>query len=367
MLMSPYADDVAKVIVEEGVKVVTTCLAMTKVLEEKGLRPDVTAGLSLGEFCAISVAGGMKEMDAIKLVRKRGILMQNTIPEGEGAMAAILGMEAEVIKNVIKDIEDVTVANYNCPGQIVITGKTPAVEEAAEILKNVGAKRVVMLNVSGPFHSPMLVSAGEELRKEMETMEFSELKIPYVTNVTAEYINDISETKELLAKQVSASVRWQESMEKMIADDVDTFVEIGPGKTLNGFLRKIDRNLYEMSGLKVPILSIIIGEGGSGGALAMATADEKDIAIVQSPVGMPGRAILNPFMTQIMNGLKQTPKRCMGCLRNCNPSQIPYCITQALINAVKGNVDEGLLFCGANVWKAEKIETVKEVMDSLLG
>ena len=222
---------------------VTTCLAMTKVLEEKGLKPDVTAGLSLGEYCAISVAGGMKEMDAVKLVRKRGILMQNTVPKGEGAMAAILGMEAGAIENVIKDIEDVTVANYNCPGQIVITGKTAAVEEAAEALKNAGAKRAVMLNVSGPFHSPMLESAGEELRKEMEAMEFSELKLPYVTNVTAEYINDISETKELLAKQVSASVRWQESMEKMIADGVDTFVEIGPGKTLNGFLRKIDHNV----------------------------------------------------------------------------------------------------------------------------
>lgn len=221
---------------------VTTCLAMTKVLEEKGLKPDVTAGLSLGEYCAISVAGGMKEMDAIKLVRKRGILMQNTVPKGEGAMAAILGMEAEAIENVIKDIADVTVANYNCPGQIVITGKTAAVEEAAEALKNAGAKRAVMLNVSGPFHSPMLESAGEELGKEMEAMEFSGLEIPYVTNVTAEYINDISETKGLLAKQVSASVRWQESMEKMIADGVDTFVEIGPGKTLNGFLRKIDRN-----------------------------------------------------------------------------------------------------------------------------
>lgn len=222
---------------------VTTCLAMTKVLEEKGLKPDVTAGLSLGEYCAISVAGGMKEMDAVKLVRKRGILMQNTVPKGEGAMAAILGMEAEAIENVIKDIAHVTVANYNCPGQIVITGKTAAVEEAAEALKNAGAKRAVMLNVSGPFHSPMLESAGEELGKEMKAMDFSELEIPYVTNVTAEYITDISKTKDLLAKQVSASVRWQESMEKMIADGVDTFVEIGPGKTLNGFLRKINREV----------------------------------------------------------------------------------------------------------------------------
>ena len=222
---------------------VTTCLAMTKVVEEKGLRPDVTAGLSLGEYCAVSVAGGMKEEDAIKLVRTRGILMQNTVPQGEGAMAAVLGMEAAAIEAVIKEIDGVTVANYNCPGQIVITGKTKAVEQAASALKEAGAKRVLMLNVSGPFHSPMLKEAGEKLGKEMETMEFTELKIPYVTNVTADYVTDISQTKELLTKQVSASVRWQESMEKMIADGVDTFVEIGPGKTLNGFLKKIDKNV----------------------------------------------------------------------------------------------------------------------------
>ena len=222
---------------------VTTCLAMTKVVEEKGLHPDVTAGLSLGEYCAISAAGGMKAEDAIRLVRKRGILMQNTVPAGEGAMAAILGMKAEEIEAIVEKLPQVSVANYNCPGQIVITGKTKNVEAATALLKAAGAKRAVMLNVSGPFHSPMLESAGEELAKEMEKMEFTELKIPYVTNVTADYVQDIAETKGLLAKQVSSSVRWQESMEKMIFEGVDTFVEIGPGKTLNGFLRKIDRSV----------------------------------------------------------------------------------------------------------------------------
>ena len=222
---------------------VTTCLAMTKVVEERGLKPDVTAGLSLGEYCAISVAGGMKEEDAISLVRKRGILMQNTVPAGEGAMAAILGMDASVIEEGIKDLEGVTVANYNCPGQIVITGETKAVEKAAEILKEAGAKRAVLLNVSGPFHSPMLKQAGEELAKEMEKVEMEPLQIPYVTNVTAEYVTDIRETKKLLAEQVAASVRWQESVERMIAEGVDTFLEIGPGKTLAGFLRKIDRSV----------------------------------------------------------------------------------------------------------------------------
>ena len=222
---------------------VTTCLAMTKVVEKRGLKPDVTAGLSLGEYCAISVAGGMKEEDAISLVRKRGILMQNTVPAGEGAMAAILGMDASAIEEGIKDIEGVSVANYNCPGQIVITGETKAVEKAAEILKEAGAKRAVLLNVSGPFHSPMLKQAGEELAKEMEKVEMEPLQIPYVTNVTAEYVTDIRETKKLLAEQVAASVRWQESVERMIAEGVDTFVEIGPGKTLAGFLRKIDRSV----------------------------------------------------------------------------------------------------------------------------
>ena len=222
---------------------VTTCLAMTKVVEEKGLTPDVTAGLSLGEYCAISVAGGMAEEDAIRLVRTRGILMQNTVPAGEGGMAAILGLSAEAVEAGIQDISGVTVANYNCPGQIVITGEGKAVEQAAEVLKAAGAKRAVMLNVSGPFHSPMLKKAGEELEKEMEHMTFTELQIPYVTNVTAEYVSDISQTKTLLEEQVASSVRWQESMEKMIAEGVDTFVEIGPGKTLAGFMKKIDKSV----------------------------------------------------------------------------------------------------------------------------
>lgn len=222
---------------------VTTCLAMTKVVEEKGLTPDVTAGLSLGEYCAISVAGGMAEEDAIRLVRTRGILMQNTVPAGEGRMAAILGLSAEAVEAGIHDISGVTVANYNCPGQIVITGEGKAVEQAAEVLKAAGAKRAVMLNVSGPFHSPMLKKAGEELTKEIEQMTFTELRIPYVTNVTAEYVSDISQTKTLLEDQVASSVRWQESMEKMIAEGVDTFVEIGPGKTLAGFMKKIDKSV----------------------------------------------------------------------------------------------------------------------------
>lgn len=225
------------------VAMVTTCLAMTRVIMEKGLKPDVTAGLSLGEYCAISAAGGMDAFDAVKLVRKRGILMQNAVPEGVGTMAAVLGMEASALQSVLAKMDGVTIANDNCPGQIVITGKTSAVELAAESLKEAGAKRVVPLQVSGPFHSPMLKTAGEALKKELEKVSLLELKVPYVTNVTAEWITDFSKTKELLAQQVSAPVRWRESMESMIADGVDTFVEIGPGKTLQGFLKKIDKNV----------------------------------------------------------------------------------------------------------------------------
>ena len=149
-------------------------------------------------------------------------------------MCAIMGMTGEEIEKVTDTMEGVSIANYNCPGQIVITGETKAVEAAAEKLKEAGAKRTVMLNVSGPFHSPMLEKAGEEL---------SPLKVPYVTNVTAQEVTDISQTKELLARQVSSSVRWQQSMENLIAAGVDTFVEIGPGRTLAGFMRKISRDV----------------------------------------------------------------------------------------------------------------------------
>lgn len=217
---------------------VTTCLAMEKVVEESGLYPDVTAGLSLGEYCAIAVSGGMSVKDAITTVRKRGILMEQAVPAGEGAMAAVLGLDAKEIERVIKATE-AEIANYNCPGQIVITGPKAAVEEASLKLKEAGARRVLPLAVSGPFHSSLLENAGKELERELEHIEFSKLQIPYVTNVTAEYVTDIEQTKELLAKQISSSVRWQQSVERMLADGVDTFVEIGPGKTLTGFMKKI--------------------------------------------------------------------------------------------------------------------------------
>lgn len=222
---------------------VTTCLAMTRVVKQQGITADVTAGLSLGEYCAIVAAGGMREEDAIRLVRKRGLLMQEAVPEGVGSMAAVLGMTGEEIEKVIGEMEGVSIANYNCPGQIVITGYREAVADASERLVEAGAGRVIPLKVSGPFHSPLLTEAGIKLGAELDGVSLNSLHTPYVTNVTAGYVRDISRTKELLAKQVSSAVRWEQSVRNMIAEGVDTFVEIGPGRTLTGFVRKINRQV----------------------------------------------------------------------------------------------------------------------------
>lgn len=225
------------------IALLTACMAMERVVCEQGVAPQVTAGLSLGEYCAIVSAGGMELSDAMRLVRKRGILMQEAVPAGQGSMAAVLGMDGPSIEKVLEDREGVWIANYNCPGQIVITGYKAPVEETSKALQEAGAKRVLPLNVSGPFHSPLMQPAGEGLKEIFAGMKMSPLKVPYVTNVTAEYVDDIAQTEELLIRQVSSSVRWQQSVEKMIAAGVDTFVEIGPGRTLNGFLRKIDRQV----------------------------------------------------------------------------------------------------------------------------
>ena len=221
----------------------TTSVAMLKVLEERGIRPDVCAGLSLGEYCALVACKVMNFEDAVKTVRQRGILMQEAVPVGQGAMCAVIGLDNSVIKETCDSISDVCVANYNCPGQTVISGRKEAVEKAADKLKEAGAKRCMMLNVSGPFHSPMLMEAGEKLAEVLKDVELNDtFEIPYVTNVTAEYIRDTKNIKELLRDQVSSSVMWQQSMEKMIENGVDTFVEIGPGKTLAGFMKRIKKD-----------------------------------------------------------------------------------------------------------------------------
>lgn len=221
----------------------TAEIAILRALQEKGFSADVTAGLSLGEYGALITAGVLTEQDAFALVRKRGIYMQQAVPVG-GAMSAVLGLDTETIERVCETTEGiVSVANYNCPGQTVITGEEKAVEAAAEQLKEAGAKRVVPLKVSGPFHSPMLAQAGVQLENALQEITIHEIKTPYLSNVTADYVTDKDTVKELLKRQVSASVRWQQSVERMIADGVEEFVEIGPGRTLSGFLKKINRDV----------------------------------------------------------------------------------------------------------------------------
>ena len=220
---------------------VTTGIAMLKVIEKTALKADVCAGLSLGEYEALYLAGAISEEDAIVLARHRGKLMQEAVPLGVGTMAAVLNLDAAVIEDCLKDIENVWIANYNCPGQIVISGTVEAVEKAGEKLKEAGAKRVLPLNVSGPFHSGLLKPAGDKLYEYLRNIEIKKPTIPYVANYTAEFVYDDKDIKELLRKQVFGSVRFEQSIRNMLKEGVDTFIEIGPGKVLGGFVKKIDK------------------------------------------------------------------------------------------------------------------------------
>ncbi len=230
-------------------------IAILKAVEEKGLKPDVTAGLSLGEYGALAVAGVMSPADIFKVVRQRGLYMQEAVPEG-GAMTAVLGMDAVKLEEICSKVQgQVSIANYNCPGQIVITGEEGAVAKVAALATENGAKRCIPLKVSGPFHSSLLLGAGEKLGTVLDTVEIGEIGVPYITNVTADYVTDKGQVKELLKQQVSSSVRWQQTIERMLADGVDTFVEIGPGKTLTGFIRKISREAVAINIEKVEDLA----------------------------------------------------------------------------------------------------------------
>lgn len=220
---------------------VTTGIAIMKVVEKQGLLPDTAAGLSLGEYEALYAAGALSVTDAIRVVARRGELMEAAVPAGVGAMAAVLGAEASLIEETLSEIPEVWIANYNCPGQIVISGKKEAVEAAAEALKARGIKRVLMLNVSGPFHSGLLREAGEALGKVLAETEIHPLRIPYYANVTGDIVEDAAAVKGLLTEQVYSSVRFEQSIRNMLSAGVDTFYELGPGKTLAGFVKKIDR------------------------------------------------------------------------------------------------------------------------------
>lgn len=262
--------DIAKLCFEENeqiniteytqIAMLTVEAAIFEALETAGKKPQATAGLSLGEYGALIASKVMEPQDAFKVVRQRGIYMQEAVPTG-GAMSAVLGLDAATIEKVCAETEGlVSVANYNCPGQIVITGEEAAVALAGEKCKEAGAKRAIPLKVSGPFHSRLLEGAGEKLGKVLEDTQLHTFNIPYVANVTADYVTDVEEVKPLLIRQVSSSVRWQQTIERLIADGYDEFVEIGPGHTLTGFVKKISREVKTVNIEKLEDFDAYVGK-----------------------------------------------------------------------------------------------------------
>jgi len=238
--------------------VLTTSIAALKVLQdEKGLTPQFTAGHSLGEYSALVASEALAFSEAVKIVNLRGKFMQEAVPVGEGAMAAVLGMEREEVEKLCEEVssgEVLSPANFNCPGQIVIAGHSKAVERAIARIKQEG-KKAVPLPVSAPFHSPLMKPAGERLEKALQEISMSELKIPVVTNVEAEINSSKERVRGLLVAQVSSPVRWEESMRKMIAEGIEEVMEIGPGKVLSGLMKRIDnrvetRNIEDLQTLK---------------------------------------------------------------------------------------------------------------------
>jgi len=223
--------------------ILTTSIACLRVLQnEKGFTPRLTAGHSLGEYSALVASGGLVFSDAVRIVRLRGRFMQEAVPVGEGAMAAVLGMERKDLERLCEEAageEVLAPANFNSPGQIVISGHTRAVERAIERVKQKG-KKAMLLAVSAPFHSPLMKGAGERLAKEIEPISVGELKIPVVTNVEAEINEDRNRVKPLLVAQVSSPVRWEESMKRMVQEGIERVFEIGPGKVLSGLMKRID-------------------------------------------------------------------------------------------------------------------------------
>lgn len=228
--------------------ILTVSTACAAVLKEHGLKCDIAAGHSLGEYSALVNTGALKFSDAVRIVNKRGQFMQEAVPVGEGSMAAVLGLEADKIVEICRNIEAesgeaVQAVNFNCPGQVVIAGAVNAVNKAIEALKAVGAKRAVLLPVSAPFHSTLMQPAADRLAEVLAPIEVSDITIPVVANVTAKEVISGAEIKSLLIKQAAMPVLWETSVRNMVADGVDTFVEVGPGKVLTGFTKKIAKGL----------------------------------------------------------------------------------------------------------------------------
>ncbi|USK71606.1 ACP S-malonyltransferase [Peribacillus asahii] len=235
----------------------TTSYAFFTALTEAGITPDYTAGHSLGEYTALAAAGAMSFEDAVYTVRKRGEFMEQAVPNKQGSMAAILGMDRELLADITAEItettgETVQLANINCPGQIVISGTRKGVETAMVQVKEKGAKRALPLDVSGPFHSALMKPAAEQLNEVLNKISIVQADIPVISNVTAEPITEPADIQEKLIEQLYSPVLWEDSVKKLLDLGVDTFVEVGPGKVLSGLIKKIDRsvNIYSVSSLE---------------------------------------------------------------------------------------------------------------------
>lgn len=230
--------------------ILTVSTAAYRVLEEKGITPDYVAGHSLGEYSALVAAGSLKFADAVKLVRKRGTYMQEAVPAGQGAMAAIMGVSPAVVIDACKRAAEGEVcapANLNSPEQTVISGNAGAVKRAVEIASQLGAKRSMVLAVSAPFHSALMMPAQQKLEKDLAAIQFGDLQMPLVTNVDADTIRNGEEARSALVRQVSMPVRWEESMRLLLDEGVNTFVEVGPGRVLTGLMRQIERSVATLN------------------------------------------------------------------------------------------------------------------------
>lgn len=238
--------------------ILTASTACCRVLAQEGLTPDIAAGHSLGEYSALVAAGALTFADAVRTVRLRGQFMQEAVPLGEGGMAAILGLAEDKIKEICAQISaqggTVQAVNFNCPGQIVIAGSTKAVEEAAAAMKEAGAKRAILLHVSAPFHSTLMEPAAKRLAEVLDDITISDAKIPVVANVNGQIETSAADIKANLVKQAASPVLWIDCTKAMQAFGAETFVEVGPGKTLCGFNRKIDRKIHSENVEDIPSL-----------------------------------------------------------------------------------------------------------------
>jgi [acyl-carrier-protein] S-malonyltransferase len=237
--------------------ILTMSIAALTALNSFGVKADITAGLSLGEYSALVASGVIKFEDAVSLVKKRGRYMQQAVPYGKGAMFAVMGSDISTVNALCKEYSSkgvVEITNLNCPGQIVISGEKEVVEEVVEKLLKTGARRVVRLSVSGPFHTSLMKPAAEKLEKELASISISNFKIPLITNVTGEIVENVNLVKPYLKKQVMSTVYFEKTIRNMINIGVDTFIEVGPGKVLSSFVKKVDRkstilNVQDMDSL----------------------------------------------------------------------------------------------------------------------